>query len=125
MPGFAGTGQAALLRGNQQVFLWQNESGITGRLSLAFELARVNRSFYPWGLSFEVVFSGAPGVFEIDIMGANNDIARNYISLGTITAVNTANVGRWDMDSHFWPKYVAGFVKSLGSAVNITLQITR
>jgi hypothetical protein len=125
MPGYQGMGQAALLRENQQKYLWQNETVTAGSLSIAFELARINRSFYPWGLSFEVIFSAAPGTFEIDIMGANADFAANFISLGTISTVNSANVGRFDMPTNLWPKYVAGFMKTLSSAVNTTLQVTR
>ena len=125
MSGYDGTGQATLLRENQQKYLWQNEAVAVGTLSVAYELARINRSFYPWGLSFEATFSSAPGAFEIDIMGANNDIAANFISLGTISTVNSANVGRWDMTPGLWPRYVAGFMKTLTNAVNVTLQVTR
>jgi hypothetical protein len=125
MPGFAGSGKAQLLRDNQQVYLWQNEAVAAGVLSVAFELARVSHSFYPWGLSCEVAFAGAPGAFEIDIMAANNDSAANFISIGTITTVNNANVARWDMPTNIWPKYIAGFVKTLTNAVNVSLQVTR
>lgn len=125
MPAYGGTGKATLLRENEQRYLWQNETASAGTLSIAYELARINRSFYPWGLSFEVVFSAAPGTFEIDLMGSNNDIAANFISLGTISTVNGSNVGRWDMPSNLWPKYVAAFVKTLTNAVNVTLQVTR
>jgi len=125
MSGFAGTGRATLLRENQQVFLWQNEPVAAGTLSAAYELARVSRSFYPWGLSVEVKFSANPGAFEIDLMAANNDSAANYYQIGSITTANAANVGRWDMPAGVWPKYVAGLVKTLTNAVNTTLQVTR
>lgn len=130
MPAYPGDNQATLLRDNQQAFLWQAEVITAGgansvSLSRAFQLERVNRSFYPWGCSFEVVFASAPGTFEIDIMGANNDKSGNYIQLGTITAVNTSNVGRWDMSSNMWPKYVAAYMKTLTNAVQVTLQVTR
>ena len=125
MPGFAGTGKATLLRDNQQVYLWQNEPVAAGTLSIAYELARISHSFYPWGLSVEVMFAAAPGAFEIDIMGANNDSAGNYIQIGSIATVNATNVGRWDMPSNVWPKYIAAFMKTLGNAVNTSLQVTR
>ena len=126
MSGYAGTGQATLLRENQQKFLWQNEAVAVGSLSVAFQLERITRSFYyPWGLSIELIFSAAPGSFEIDIMGANNDIAANYISLGTISTVNSANVGRWDMPINLWPKYIAAYLKAFTNAVNVTVQVTR
>ena len=126
MPGYQGTGKATLLRENMQVFLWHAELVAVGELSIAFELARINRSFYPWGLSAEATFSAAPGAFEIDIVGANNDTATNFISLGTISTVNSANVGRWDMGVNLWPKYIAGFMKTFtNTGVLVTLQVTR
>lgn len=51
--------RVTLLRENQQKYFWQNETVAAGTLSIAFEIARVNRSYYPWGLSVEVVFSAA------------------------------------------------------------------
>ena len=125
MPGYAGAGKAALLRENEQKYLWQNELVAAGTLSIAFMLARVNRSYYPWGLSFEASFSGNPGSFEIDVVAANNDVAANYISLGTISTVNSTFAGRWDMTPGLWPRYVAAYLKSLTNPVNVTVQVTR
>lgn len=125
MPDYFGPSKSTLLRENQQYYLWQAETVPAGTLSIAIELARVPRSYYPWGLSFEVVFSAVPGSFEIDIMGANNDLAANYISLGSISTVNANNVGRWDMGVNLWPKYVAAFMKTLTNTVSTTLQVTR
>jgi hypothetical protein len=133
MPAYPGNSLAYPLINNRQHFLWENETvpvNISpGSLSRAFELQRVNQSFYPWGLSFEAWFSGAPGAFEIDIVGANNDIGYptpgNYIVLGTITMVNSQNVGRWDMPSNMWPKFIAGYLKALTNPVTVTLQVTK
>ncbi len=129
MPNYTNNDQATLLRENQQMFFWDNETVATGSLSIAFQLARVNRTFYPWGISFEVVFGGNPGAFEVDIMGANNDEITNYVQLGNITVTNNgtsgAYVGRWDMPTNMWPKYVAGYLKTLTNAVTVTLQVTR
>lgn len=130
MPSYQGSGLAKLLRDNQQAYFWNNEGVAIGELSVAFQLERINRTFYPWGASFEVVFSGNPGTFEIDIMGANNDVQANYIELGSITSAAGSTVagqyvGRWDMASNMWPKFVAGYVKALGNVVNVALQVTR
>ena len=133
MPPYPGNNLANILNNNRQHFLWDNElipaSATVGSLSNAFELWRVNQSFYPWGLSFEVAFSGAPGVFEIDIVGANTDIGYPnpgyYVTLGSITTVNSSNVGRWDMPTNVWPKYVAAYMKTLTNAVNVTLTVTK
>ncbi len=125
MPNYTSNAQATMLYENKQQFLWDNEYVPAGLLSIAFQIHRTTGTFYPWGMSFEVMFSGDPGVFEIDIMGANNDNYGNYIQLGTITSVNSYYVGRWDMPSNIWPKYVAGFVKTLTNSINTTLQVTR
>ena len=133
MPAYAGNDHATMLRNNQQAFLWQSENVTAGgaatppaftSLSLAYQLERINRSHYPWGLSFEVWFDAAPGAFEIDIMGANNDLYTNYVQIGTITAVNGFNTGRWDMPTNVWPKYIAAYMKTLANAVKVTLQVT-
>jgi hypothetical protein len=125
MPSYPGNALATLLRNNQQAYFWNNETVSVGTLSVAFELERINRSFYPWGVSIEAIFSGAPGAFEIDLYGANNDKLTNYNFIGNITVVNAYNVGRYDMASNVWPKYVAGYLKSLANAVNLTLQVTK
>lgn len=125
MPAYAGAGQAKLLRNNSQAFFWNNEVIGVGGLSQAFLLERINRSDYTWGLSVEAWFAGAPGTFSLYIMGANNDNPNNYVELGTITTVNSANVGRWDMPSNLWPKYVAGYVSALANAVAVTMQVTK
>ena len=129
MPAYPGNNLAKLLHNNGQGFLWDNEIVSVGTLSKAYILERINRSYYPWGLSLEVTFSGAPGTFEIDLMGANSDIGYpspgSYIKLGSITTVNGSNVGRYDMASNLWPKYVAGYIASLANAVNVTLTVTK
>ena len=136
MPGYAGNGKAELLRNNTQGILWSIQDGIITppQLSVAFLLERINRSYYPWGLSFEVAFSGNPGAFEIDLMGSNTDAAANYIFLGNITATNNAfgsytpfrgYVGRWDMPTNMWPKYVAGFIKTLTNSVSLSLTVQK
>jgi hypothetical protein len=113
--------------------LWDNEvvpvDTYPGSLSRAFYLQRINQSSYPWGASFEVTFSGGPGTFEIDILGANTDNPQNYIQIGTIVSVSSYvpgfYVARWDMPSNVWVKYVAAYMKTLTNAVNVTLQATR
>lgn len=132
MPGYASINQAKLLRENSQVFCWQNEviaaGAAVGSLSVAFQLERVRSVSYPWGFSVEVAFNGAPGTFEVDVMGADTDDPNYYISLGTIAAVNASNVGRFDCIGNTlkYPKYVALYMKTLGNAgVSVTGQLTR
>lgn len=132
MPGYAGPSQASLLLNNRQGYMWLNETisanSYPASLSQAYQLQRINQSFYPWGAAFEATFAGNPGTFEIDIVGANTDNPQNYIFLGMINSVNSYvsgyYVGRWDMPSNIWVKYVAAFMKTLTNAVAVTLQVT-
>jgi hypothetical protein len=103
-----------------------------GSLSQGFLLERLDNAFYPWGASFEVIFSANPGTFEVDILGANIDAAPNYIQLASIKSTGSTGqtgtngfVWRYDMASNLWPKYVAGWMASLTNAVNVTLMVTR
>ena len=133
MPAYPGPGLAKLLRVNRQGYLWETEqppaSTYPGSLSQAVLLERLDYASYPWGACFEAWFSGNPGVFEIDIVGANVDQPQNYAQIGTITLaasyVPGYYVGRWDMPTNLWVKYVAAYMKTLTNAVNVTLQVTR
>jgi hypothetical protein len=140
VPSYPGPNQATLLLNNRQGYLWQNETPpagtqpsatTSGSLSASFELQRINQSFYPWGLSFELTFSGAPGDFEVDLLAANNDVPTSYVVFASITQAATAGVAtgsytyRYDMASNVWPKYVAAYLKTLNNSVSVTLQVTK
>lgn len=133
MPAYGGNGTAGLLNANRTAYFWQSEivpvNTFPGSLSFAYQLERVPNVVAPWGASFEVIFNGNPGAFEIDIVGANTDQAQNYTYLGNITQaasyVPGYYVGRWDMPSNIWVKYVAAYMKTLTNAVQATLQVTR
>jgi len=58
-------------------------------------------------------------------MGANTDVPTNYIQIGAITVANGFGVGRWDMPSNVWPKFVAGYVNALANPVNLTMMVTK
>jgi len=127
MPGYAGSGQAALLYENTQVLLWNNETVSVGELSIAYQFRRVASGlFYPWGFAAEVQFSGAPGAFEIDVVGAETDASVNFIKLAAITSVNASNIARLDALTYY-PKYIAALVVSLANAssVKVTCKVTR
>lgn len=128
MAGYAGVGQAKLLRENSQVFLWEGDavpaSAAVGSLSLAVQLERVRSVHYPWGFSVEVAFSGDPGDFEVGVMVADTDNPNYFIEWTNITQVNAFNVGRVDV-LNSWAKYVAIYMKTLGNDVLVTGQITR
>jgi hypothetical protein len=132
MPAYPGNGLATLLSYTKQGIFWQGETvpvaAAQGSLSVAFQLQRVDSAFYPWGFAVEVQFSGAPGTFEIDVMGAETDngapLPGNYVKIGMINAVNASNVGRFETMA-LYPKYVALYVATLPNAVTITAKISR
>ncbi len=124
MPNYTSNGHAGLLYENQQQFFWNNETVAAGTLSIGCQVRRVLNGFYPWGFAVEVQFSAAPGTFELDIMGAETDLKGNYVKLGSISAVNSSNVGRFDTTTYF-PKYVAANMTTLANVVNTTAKITR
>ena len=124
---YPGGGQAVLLRANEQQTLWLNQNLVAGTTaSVAVQLERIKMSYYyPWGAAFQVAFSGAPGTFEIDIQFAEIDTDADYVTVGTITAVNASNVGRYDMPNTVFPKFVRAFAKTFPNAVTATLVASR
>jgi hypothetical protein len=133
MPGYGGTGRATLIRDNQQVFLFQQENNVTSRASIAVQLERINRSFYPWGVSFHVAFTDVngnpadPGAYEIDIQTSDIDKDSQYCTINAIAgagSLNSSFVGRLELPS-FWAKYVRAYVKTLTNTVYVTVLVTR
>jgi hypothetical protein len=133
MSGYAGAGQATLLRGNQQVFLFQQELIPAGRASRAVQLERISRPYYPWGVSFQLFFTDVnglpadPGAFEIDIQTSDLDQDRQYATINSWTgavSLTTSFVGRIELPN-FYAKYVRAFVNSLANAAYVTLLATR
>jgi hypothetical protein len=125
MPAYTGPAQAALIRDNQQKYLWNNETVAAGTASIAFQIERVNRSFYPWGISLEIFFSGDPGSFEVDLQDADIDKDSHYVTVDQITTgLNTSFVTRIELPS-FYTKYVRVKLVTLTNAVNISVLLTR
>lgn len=127
MPGYQGTGQATLLRENRQFFLWQNETIGGQKASVAVQLERVRSVSYPWGVSFELWFSGDPGTYEVDIQTADVDQDSHYCTIQTFnmgSQLNANFVGRYETRT-FWAKYVRAVVKTLTNSVTVSLLLTR
>jgi hypothetical protein len=133
MPGFGGTGQAILLRENQQRYLFQQEQVTVGRASIAVQLERVRGSYYPWGISFQFYFTDVngnpadPGAFGIDIQTSDVDQDALYSTAlpypGTAT-LNASFSGHAEL-VNFYAKYVRVSVKSLTNAVYVNVLATR
>jgi len=125
MPNYTNDSLAALIRDNQQKYLWNNETVAAGTASIAFQIERVNRSFYPWGISLEIFFSGAPGAFEVDLQDADIDKDAHYVTVDQITTgLNASYVTRIELPS-FYAKYVRVRLVTLTNAVNTSVLLTR
>jgi hypothetical protein len=131
MPGYAGTGQAHLVRDNRQVFLFQNELNVTGRASIALQLERVSRDYAPpGGASFQLYFTDIngnpanPGAFEVDIQTSDVDEDIQYVTIESFlsTTLNASFAGHLELS--FYAKYVRALVKALPGAVYTTLLLT-
>lgn len=125
MPGYSGPALAKLLYENKQVHLFNAETVAAGVASRAFELRRERGAFYPWGWSIEAAFGAAPGTFELDVQVADVDDPGHYVTIGTITAVNASNVGRFDAPSYVWAKFVRVLVVTLATPGVATVLLTR
>jgi len=121
---YPGAGQAKLLDTNQQCFLLQNTRITATQASVAVQLARVKGQAYPFGAAIQVLFSGAPGTFEIDIEASEDDQDATYVSIVTIVAVNSSNAGRASV-GFTYPKFIRARVITLTNDVLTTLWVTR
>src|SRR5882762_12016451 len=100
MPGYPGGGQARLLRTNQQIFLFNNETVAAARESIAVQLDRISHSSYPFGASFQIKFSGDPGAFEVDIQTSDTDNDADYCTINLLNSSSQLNsnfVGRVEL----------------------------
>jgi hypothetical protein len=132
MPGYKGTGQATLIRDNQQIFLFHQEADVTGTPSIALQIERINRSYYPWGVSFQLYFTDVngnpanPGTFEVDIQTSDLDEDSQYCVTNAwagTPSLNASFAGRIELPS-FYAKYIRAFIASLGNPVYINLLAT-
>lgn len=132
MPGYGGTGQATLLRENQQAFLFQQATGVTGHASIAVLLERISRSSYPWGFSVQVYFTDVnghpadPGAFELDIQASDIDQDSQYGVIGSLTATSlNASFAAIFSTTTQYTKYVRVFLRTLSNAVYTSVLVTR
>jgi hypothetical protein len=128
MGAYPGNGLAKLIGSNRQKYLFENDNVVVGESSVAYQIERIPGMSYPWGMSFDIAFSGAPGTFEIDIQTADIDQDSHYVTLNSLTtgSLNTSNVGRVELPN-FWAKYVRVKVVSFANyeTVNLKVLLTR
>lgn len=125
IPGFyPGAGQAKLLNMNQQCMLFDKTRALATQASVAVQMSRMPHAAYPWGAAAQVLFSGAPGTFEIDIEASEDDQEATYVSIVTIVAVNSLNAGRCSL-GFTYPKFIRAKVITLTNDVLTSLWVTR
>jgi hypothetical protein len=129
MPGYGGTGMAALLHENRQQFLFQQEADLVGIASVAVQPERC-RNTPPAGVSFQIYFTdrfgnpASPGIFEIDIQDSDIDQDSQYTAFAVFVGELNANYsGRVEIPA-LYGKYVRVFLKALTNPVYTTVYIT-
>lgn len=128
MPPYAGNGKATLINaGGIPKYAWYNERATSGIKSLGFQLERQKSAHYPAGAAFQVTFNADPGAFTVEIQGSDDDTDATYVQIGTITAVNASNVGRWDMagSNGRFPLFVRYALTAITNDVYVTGLISR
>lgn len=127
---YPGDGKASLLRSNEQQYLFQQQLIVSGQASIAVQLERVTKSFYPFGASVQIWFTNAsqvaadPGTFEIDVQTSDLDVGNLYANLNGITAVNATYAGRIELP-WLYAKYLRVLAKTITNAVYSNVLVTR
>ncbi len=122
---YPGTAQAHLINANHQYYLWYQQPRLAqGTASVAVQFERQKSAFYPYGAAFQVQASADPGVFEMQIQVAEDDVDAMYVSIGTITTLNSGLVGRYDMVSKY-AKFGRLYLASVTNLVDWTGIVTR
>ena len=124
MPNYPGGGQAKLLHDNCQYYYWQGETVPAATGSVGFQLERIRATAYPFGYSVEVLFSGAPGVFQVDVQHADEDKETAYVTVVSISSVNSNNAARYELPNT-WTKFTRLKIVTLTNAVAITAKASR
>ena len=110
-----------------------NPSNVAGetpaapQASNAVNIEHIEGSSAP-GVSFEGIFSGAPGAFEVDIQESDTDVDADYILPATtaykITAVGSNNSFRVDLIPT-GGRFMRALLVSRTNAVSLILKATR
>jgi len=120
---YAGGNQATALDPGVQGTAFNAESvKTTLPASLAFAMTRGGGQ--PFGVSWELIFSAAPGAFQIDVQHADTDSETSYVTVNSVTAVNANQAARVELPA-CWTKFSRLKVVSLANDVQLTARCTR
>ncbi len=138
---YPGSGQAVLLRANENQWLFQQQivsagaSGVAGAnasASIAVLLERIKSStFYPFGVSVQIYFTDVnqvaanPGAFEVDVQTSDIDVDAQYSTISALTGgLNAAFSGRVELPT-FWAKFLRVYAKTITNAVYLNVLVNR
>lgn len=121
MPAYA-AGNATQLSPGDQVAVFNAEAIAAGTASQAVSAQRAGST--PYGESWEIIFSAAPGAFQVDIQHADTDVDAAYVTVNSVSAVNTNQAARVELPA-CWAKFSRCKVVTLTNVVNTTARVTR
>lgn len=123
------SGLAGLLRANEQQYLFQQQRIAAGQASIAVQLERINRIYYPFAASIQIWFTDVnqaaadPGAFEVDAQLSDNDV--QYSDYTGLTAVNATSRAGIIQLTLIWAKFLRVNVKTLTNAVFTNVLVSR
>ena len=102
------------------------ETFAAGIASDRVAIARTPNDSYPSSVSVELIFSGAPGAFEVDLQDSDTDADAYFQSIAgaSLTAVSANNTARLEQIP-LKGKFARLYIKTLTNAVNIAARLTR
>lgn len=122
MPVYAAGNATALAPGDQALAFSAENVKAALPASAAFATQRAGGQ--PYGESWELIFSAAPGAFQVDVQHADTDADVNYVTMNSVTAVNTNQAARIELPA-CWSKFSRLKVVSLTNDVQLTARFTR
>ena len=95
MPAYSSTGnRVALYQPGDSYAVWNAETPLTNAASVAVALGQLDGQDSQ-SASVEVVFSGTPGTFSINVQTADTDVDAAYTDLTTAPTITTVNAGQY------------------------------
>lgn len=124
MPAYGTDSSHASIAQGESFQVWNAEQpapgsgGVAASVAVALSIGQG----HPNGVNFRGFFSGAPGVFEIDVQASDVDADTQFQTLpnGNITTVDSVNNTFLFEDPNCSAKFVRALMRSRTNAVNVT-----
>lgn len=130
MPAYAAGSSLYSIAPGDSIQVWNAEQPAPGNngASASQAVALVTAQGLQNGINFTGFFSGAPGAFEIDVQGSENDVDAQYSLLpnGLINSVDAVTGTTFVFeDPNCSKKFVRALMKTRTNAVNVTADFKR